>query len=104
MFSSASCNACAGVRAKAEVLRCADVAVEDIEFNARRDLHSKYGIDGVPCLVIADGDGVVRGSFLGPVSATDLWAAVADIRESGGRLDRSCSAHAATEPDTPAGP
>ena len=31
---------------------------------------------------IADAAGVVRHSFLGPVTATDLWAAVAAARET----------------------
>lgn len=95
LFSSASCNSCASVRAKAEVLRSREVAVDDVEFTARRSLHEKYRIDGVPCLVVADSEGVVRGSFLGPMSATDLWAAVADIRDPGARPDHVCERHAA---------
>jgi hypothetical protein len=31
-------------------------------------------------VLIADSEGVVRQSFVGSVSATDLWAAVAGIR------------------------
>jgi hypothetical protein len=83
LFSSASCATCADVRAKIEVLRSTDVAVDDIEYTARRDTHAKYRIDGVPCVVVADAQGVVRSSFLGPVTATDLWAAVAEVREPG---------------------
>ncbi len=83
LFSSASCHTCADVRAKAAVLRAPEVAVDDVEFGERRDLHDKYKIDGVPCLVVADREGVVRASFLGPVTATDLWAAVAEVREPG---------------------
>jgi hypothetical protein len=30
--------------------------------------------------VVADAEGVVRTSFTGPPSATDLWAAVATVR------------------------
>jgi hypothetical protein len=29
---------------------------------------------------VADRAGLVRASFIGPASATDLWAAVADAR------------------------
>ena len=43
-------------------------------------MHERYGISGVPMVVIADAEGVVRKSFVGPVTATDLWAAVAEIR------------------------
>src|ERR687895_58960 len=34
----------------------------------------RYAIDAVPLLVLADAEGVVRASFVGPPSATDLWA------------------------------
>ena len=79
-FTSATCHTCADVVAKAEVLASDDVAVDHAEWQTRRDVHDRYGIDGVPLLVIADRDGVVRRSFAGPVSATDLWAAVAAAR------------------------
>jgi hypothetical protein len=81
VFTSATCSTCADVVAKAEVLASADVAVEVIEFRARPDLHQRYGIEAVPLLVIADELGVVRGHFLGPVTSTDLWAAVAAARD-----------------------
>jgi hypothetical protein len=44
--------------------------------------------------VIADPDGVVHAGFLGPVTATDLWAAVANAREPGS-IDRTggCESH-----------
>jgi hypothetical protein len=57
------------------------VAVEEAEVTARPDLHKRYHIDAVPIIVVADGEGVVRTSFTGPPSATDLWAAVAGVRE-----------------------
>jgi hypothetical protein len=37
----------------------------------------------VPLVLIADAEGVVQRHFLGPVTATDLWAAVAELREPG---------------------
>ncbi|MDA2945440.1 MAG: hypothetical protein O2925_06700 [Actinomycetota bacterium] len=83
VFTSASCSTCADVAEKAQVLRSDSVAVEVVEFGARRDLHERYGIDAVPCLVVAGADGSVAAGFLGPVTATDLWAAVADAREPG---------------------
>jgi hypothetical protein len=55
--------------------------VSDVEWQTGKDLHARYAIDAVPVLVIADRDGVVRRSFAGPVTATDLWAAVAAVRE-----------------------
>ena len=90
VFSSASCQTCANVVTKAKVLASEFVAVEEVEYSERRALHDKYSIDGVPCLVVADELGVVRASFLGPVSATDLWAAVADVRDPGARPEHAC--------------
>jgi hypothetical protein len=83
VFSSESCSTCADVIAKAEVLRSPDVAVDVAAFQSRRDLHERYAIDAVPCLVVAGPDGAVTGGFLGPVSATDLWATVAEARSPG---------------------
>jgi hypothetical protein len=83
VFTSATCATCADVVAKAKVLASDDVAVEEVEFRTRPDLHRRYLIEAVPLLVIADRRGVVRGHFLGPVTATDLWAAVAAARAEG---------------------
>jgi hypothetical protein len=53
------------------------------EVAARPDVHRQYHIDAVPLVVVADAEGVVRAGFLGPVTATDLWAAVAEARTPG---------------------
>ncbi|MCU1400888.1 MAG: hypothetical protein JWN62_3997, partial [Acidimicrobiales bacterium] len=82
-FTSATCTTCADVRRKAAVLASREVSVFDAEFTANRELHTRYNIDAVPTLVIADREGVVKASFLGPVSATDLWAACAEARNPG---------------------
>lgn len=83
VFSSASCGTCAGMVAKAKVLDSPEVVVDDVEVGRRPDLHGRYRIEAVPITVVADRDGIVRASFVGPVSATDLWAAVAEVREPG---------------------
>ena len=83
VFTSATCDSCQGTIEKALVLACDDVAVDDVEFRARKQTHERYGIDAVPTIVIADAAGVVRASFVGPPTATDLWAAVAEAREPG---------------------
>lgn len=83
IFTSATCHVCADVARKAEVLASASVAVQTVEFSSDRHLHERYRIDAVPALLVADGEGVVRSSFLGPVTATDLWVAVAEVREPG---------------------
>ena len=63
--------------------RAMPVAVVDVEYSASPALHRKYHIDAVPIVVVADSRGVVRASFVGPMSATDLWAAVAEARDPG---------------------
>jgi hypothetical protein len=83
VFSSATCSTCVDVIAKAQVLVSADVAVQAVPYQDHKDLHARYGIEAVPGVVIADADGVVRASFLGPMTATDLWAALAEARSPG---------------------
>lgn len=83
VFSSETCGTCADVVHKAEVVRSDEVDVQVVTYQARPDLHARYAIDAVPCVVIADADGVVHRSFIGPVTATDLWAAVAEARQPG---------------------
>jgi hypothetical protein len=83
VFSSATCSTCADVVSKSQVLACTEVGVVDVEYPSRTDLHRKYHIDAVPIVVVADRIGVVRASFVGPVTATDLWAAVAEARDPG---------------------
>lgn len=65
LFSSASCLSCADTRAVIEPVRTSEVFVTEIEFDTHRDIHERYGIDGVPALVLADSQGVVHWSFLG---------------------------------------
>jgi Thioredoxin len=93
VFSSAACEGCRPVAAKAAVLASDSVAVSECEFTAQRSLHERYGIEGVPTTVIADAEGVVRRGFIGAVTATDLWAAVADVRNPPTE-PRVCSEHA----------
>jgi hypothetical protein len=81
VFSSASCNTCQDIVEKAKVLACAEVAVVDVEYSANAALHRKYHIDAVPILLLADRQGVVKANFVGQVTATDLWAAVARARD-----------------------
>ncbi len=93
VFSSAACTGCGPVIGKAAVLASPSVAVVDCEYQAQRDLHERYGIEGVPTTVVADRDGVVRAGFIGAVSATDLWASVADLRHPPA-IPRVCGEHA----------
>jgi len=74
---------CRSVVDKARVLESRDVAVVDVAFMKKRSLHERYEIAVVPTLVVADARGVSRAGFVGPMSATDLWAAVAECRQPG---------------------
>lgn len=80
LFSSATCEACQAVWERAELLDCEEVTVQRVDAGTNASLHQRYRIDAVPLVVIADQDGVVRRHFLGPVSAADLWSAMAELR------------------------
>ena len=81
VFTSSTCDACRDVATKARVLESSEVAVEIIDFLERDDVHKRYQIDSVPTTVIADIEGVVRYATVGPLTATDLWAALAKCRD-----------------------
>jgi thiol-disulfide isomerase/thioredoxin len=83
LFTSDTCDTCEAMTKKVALLASEAVAVNVRSFQSHPDTHKRYRIDAVPTCVIADHDGVVRNSFVGPVSATDLWAAVAELREPG---------------------
>jgi hypothetical protein len=90
VFTSATCDTCAGVWDKARHLASDDVAVHEAELAAARDLHERYAVTAVPALLVADEAGTVRAGFLGPVTATDLWATVAELREPGTLPEHGC--------------
>lgn len=81
LFSSSTCLACAGTWGKVELLGSDAVAVQRVDAVDDEHLHDRYRIDAVPMVVIADRDGVVRRHFLGEPTATDLWAALAGLRD-----------------------
>lgn len=83
VFTSATCATCHGVWERAQPLASDAVAVQEIQYQGDRALHDRYAIEAVPCTLVVDAEGVVVASFLGPVTATDLWAAVAEAREPG---------------------
>jgi thiol-disulfide isomerase/thioredoxin len=81
VFTSSTCESCDQVVPKALALASPDVAVTEVPYQSRKDLHQRYGVEVVPTLVVAGPDGVVRKSFIGVPTATDLWAAVAEARD-----------------------
>lgn len=90
VFTSATCGTCAEVWDKTRVLASDAVATQELEVSAEPELHKKYAIDGVPATVLVDKAGAVRASFLGPVTSTDLWATLAELRDPGSLPDGSC--------------
>jgi hypothetical protein len=84
VFTSATCETCAGIVVKVRPLESAEVAVQEVEVGERKDLHDRYGVDAVPMLLVADPAGVVRGSLVGPASAEEIWLAVSSVRDAGG--------------------
>jgi hypothetical protein len=87
VFTSATCGTCAATWDKARPLASDAVAVQEVEHVADRPLHDRYSIEAVPTTLVADAQGVVQKSFVGPVTATDLWAAVAEARRPGSTPD-----------------
>ena len=82
-FTSATCDACASTAIKCEVLTSEFVCVQIVDYQANKELHARYGIDAVPTVVMANAEGVVGRNFIGPPNATDLWGAMAEMREPG---------------------
>jgi hypothetical protein len=83
VFSSSTCLACQGAVDKALVLEAPVVAVQSVDSVADRALHQRYLVDAVPLVLVADAQGRVHRSFVGEPTATDLWAALAELREPG---------------------
>jgi hypothetical protein len=81
VFTAQTCHVCADMLAKAHVVASNRVSVVELEYSACKELHGKYNIEAVPTIIVTDDRGVVHKSFIGPVSATDLWAGVATARE-----------------------
>lgn len=83
LFSSRRCDGCEGVAPKVAVLESSVVATCVVDDADQPELHRRYEIAGIPTTVVADVEGVVRAAFVGSMSATDLWAAVAEARAPG---------------------
>lgn len=80
VFSSATCTTCAAALVAARAAAGGDVALDDVEHGARRDLHERYSIDAVPTLLVVDDEGVVRASFVGAPDGDELREAIDDLK------------------------
>lgn len=83
VFTSETCATCAKVWEAAQLVDTDDVAVQNIEVSVDKTLHDRYAITAVPMVAVVDSVGVTRRSFLGPPTAADLWAALAELRDDG---------------------
>jgi len=83
LFSSAACDSCQGLGDKLMPLESGDVAVCEIDAEHHGSLHRRYELAAIPTTVIVDDEGVVRRGFVGAFTATDLWGAVAELRDPG---------------------
>lgn len=77
VFSSETCDACAATWERVVALAPAGTVTENVSYQERADLHDRYGIDAVPTLLVADAEGVVQRSFVGPPDADALAEALA---------------------------
>ncbi|HET8929661.1 MAG TPA: thioredoxin family protein [Acidimicrobiales bacterium] len=74
VFSSDTCDVCAQTWQQVNelVTPASGTAVDRVSYQDRSDLHDRYGIAAVPTLLVADGEGVVQRSFVGPPDAAEL--------------------------------
>lgn len=72
LFSSDTCDTCAGAWETVRVLAAEDVAVQRLPWQQNRRIHDQYGIDAVPTVLVADAEGVVRASFVGQPSPEEI--------------------------------
>jgi hypothetical protein len=86
VWTSKTCASCQRATDKARLLESDQVAYAEVPWQDRRDLHDRYGVEDVPLIVLADGDGVVRASFVGTPEFAELAGAMASVRGLHGGL------------------
>ncbi len=79
LFTSATCLSCAEARAALAPIDRPDLVVQEAALETHRPLHERYSVDWVPVVVLADREGVVRWSRVGPPTPNDLNRALAEI-------------------------
>ncbi|HKN90199.1 MAG TPA: thioredoxin fold domain-containing protein [Acidimicrobiia bacterium] len=80
LFSSRTCDSCGPMATRMSALESDAVATVEVEAKDDKELHRRYRIEGVPMVVLADADGVVRAGFVGSVDAWELEEALATAR------------------------
>jgi len=84
VFTSSKCETCATVVEAVSRIDMPNLATAVIEIERMPELHTSYAIDAVPTTIVADPDGVVRKSFLGPVDLPMIELAVSTARSEWG--------------------
>jgi thioredoxin-like negative regulator of GroEL len=79
VFASATCNSCPVVWEEVVSLGNEGLSIERIDVQDDPKRHERYRIDGVPTTLVADGEGVVRASFFGPLPVGALAEAVGTV-------------------------
>jgi hypothetical protein len=77
LFSSRTCDSCGPMVSRVCSLESETVATVQVEAQADKAIHERYRIEGVPMVVLADADGVVRAGFVGSVDTWELEEALA---------------------------
>ena len=80
LFSSRTCDSCRPMVGRVCGLESESVATVQVEAKADKALHDRYRIEGVPMVVLADADGVVRAGFVGSVDTWELEEALAKVQ------------------------
>jgi hypothetical protein len=80
LFSSRSCASCRAVEEAIAGLSDPEVAIRQVVYEDEPDLHARYRVPGVPLLLVADADGVVRAGWLGPLGRAELDALLCEAR------------------------
>jgi hypothetical protein len=80
LFSSRTCDSCGPMALRVAALESEAVATVDVEARADKALHDRYRIEGVPMVVLADADGVVRAGFVGSVESWELEDALTNAQ------------------------
>ena len=79
LFSSDTCLSCLDAREVLGRVELPDVHVAELSVETEKDLHTRYAIDAVPTVVLADTEGVVRWSYLGAPPPDEVADALRDV-------------------------
>ncbi|MBF82545.1 MAG: hypothetical protein CL522_03995 [Actinobacteria bacterium] len=70
-FSSESCSSCIQVREVLKDITLNSIHIQEVNFPQEKNLHTRYAIDSVPIVLIANSEGVIIWSYAG-VPPNDL--------------------------------